>query len=361
MKKKHSLPVRILGAFGKLLLCILVLSAGFVGFLSLTEYKPQERETIPVTGNAADSPSEGESFTVAAWNIGYGALGDNADFFMDGGSMVKTADKARVEQNISGILDEIETMKPDILFLQEVDVSSMRSEMVDEYVRFWKQLDEYDGSFANNFKVAFLPYPFPPIGKVDSGIATFSSFIVSSSVRVQLPVPFTWPMRMANLKRCLLVSRVPISGSDRELVLVNLHLEAYDNGEGKREQTKMLAALLAAESAKGNYVIAGGDFNQIFSTTDGSAFPVQAGNWAANDIDVTQFKGDWQFLMDEEVPSCRSLCKPYADADKDTFQYYVIDGFIVSGNLKVETFAAQDLGFVSSDHNPLLLRVTMQP
>lgn len=361
MKKKHRLPFRILRAVGILLLCIVVLLAGLVGFLSLTEYRPQARESIAVTGNAADSPSKGETFTVAAWNIGYGALGDNADFFMDGGSMVKTADKTRIEQNISGILDAIESMQPDVLFLQEVDTSSMRSEMVDEYVRIWKQLDEYDASFANNFKVAFLPYPFPPIGKVDSGVATFSSFIVSSSERIQLPVPFSWPMRMANLKRCLLVSRVPISGSDRELVLFNLHLEAYDDGEGKRAQTKMLADLLADEAAKGNYVIAGGDFNQIFSTADGSAFPVQEGNWAASEIDVTQFDGSWQFLMDESVPSCRSLYKPYADADKTSFQYYVIDGFIVSGNLTVDAFAAQDFGFVCSDHNPLLLRVTMQP
>ena len=108
-------------------------------------------------------------------------------------------------------------------------------------------------------------------------------------------------------------------------------------------------------------MIAGGDFNQIFSTADGSSFPVQDGNWAASAIDVTQFDGAWQFLMDESVPSCRSLYKPYAGANKATFQYYLIDGFIVSDNLTVEAFAAQDLGFVVSDHNPLLLQVTMQP
>ena len=79
-------------------------------------------------------------------------------------------------------------------------------------------------------------------------------------------------------------------------MLFNLHLEAYDDGEGKCAQTKMLADLLAAEAEKGNYVIAGGDFNQIFSTADGSAFPVQDGNWAANETDVTQFAGDWQFF-----------------------------------------------------------------
>lgn len=361
MKKKRSLPVRLLRTIGILLLCIVLLAAGMVGFLSVTEFKPDDRQALEISGSAAASLSVGQSFTVAAWNIGYGALGDNADFFMDGGSMVKTADSARLEQNINGLLTAVDTMHPDVLLLQEVDVSSARSEHANEFAAFADHFPAFAASFANNYKVAFVPYPLPPLGKVDSGIATFSSFGVSSAERVQLPVPFSWPLRTANLKRCLLVSRIPVSGSERELVLFNLHLEAYDDGEGKRAQTKMLADLLSAEAAKGNYVIAGGDFNQIFSSANGDAFPVQDGNWAASEIDVAQFDGDWQFLTDENVPSCRSLYKPYAGADKDNFQYYVIDGFIVSGNLTVESFGAQDLGFVHSDHNPLLLRVTMQP
>ncbi len=361
MKKRLPLPLRLLRVFGILLLCVVVLIAGLIGFLSVTEYKPQERETLDLSGSARTVLSSGETFTVAAWNIGYGALGDNADFFMDGGSMVKTADTARLQKNLNGILAAISTMHPDVLFLQEVDVRSARSERINEFAYIADYLDGYNAAFANNFKVAFLPYPFPPIGKVDSGIATYSSFNVSSAERVQLPIPFSWPMRMANLKRCLLVSRVPIEDSGRELVLFNLHLEAYDDGEGKRAQTKMLADLLEAEAEKGNYVIAGGDFNQIFSSADNSAFPVHTGNWAASEIDVTQFSDGWQFLMDESVPSCRYLNKPYAGADKTEFQYYLIDGFIVSDNLTVDSFAAQDLGFTFSDHNPLLLQVTLQP
>ena len=43
-------------------------------------------------------------------------------------------------------------------------------------------------------------------------------------------------------------------------MVFNLHLEAYDNGEGKIAQSKKLADVLSQEYAKGNYVIAGGDF-----------------------------------------------------------------------------------------------------
>lgn len=76
------------------------------------------------------------------------------------------------------------------------------------------------------------------MGKVKSGLNTFARCELKDTERISLPVPFSWPLRVANLKRCILVSRVDIEGSDKQLVLMNMHLEAYDSGEGKIAQTK---------------------------------------------------------------------------------------------------------------------------
>ena len=358
-KKKRSVAARIFGGIGIFLLVVVLLAGGLIGFLSLTEYRPQETETVALEGAASGTLKAGDSFSIVSWNIGYAALGEDADFFMDGGCMVRGESKEAVAANLEGIKDVIDSLDPDILFLQEIDRGSSRSYMTDEYSQMKEHLAAYQNAFANNYKVAYVPYPMPPLGKVDSGVATFSSYVATDAQRVQLPVPFTWPVSTINLKRCLLISRVPIEGSDKELVLVNLHLEAYDDGEGKIAQTAMLADILDREAEKGNYVIAGGDFNQIFSSTDGSAFPIKEGNWEAGKIDVTQFAGEWQFMMDENVPSCRLLDGPYKDADHESFQYYLIDGFIVSSNIRVELLETQDLGFKVSDHNPVLMRVTL--
>ncbi len=121
----------------------------------------------------------------------------------------------------------------------------------------------------------------------------------------------------------------------------------------------MLKEVLEEETAKGNYVIAGGDFNQIFSNADINKYPAQEGMWAPGEIDVNAFNDTLVFYMDSETPSCRSLDQSYVDADKDTFQYYLIDGFIVSSNLEVEYFETQDLDFVNSDHNPVVMKVTL--
>ena len=359
-EKKHTVIRRLFKILLAVLAAILVLIIGMLIFLSVTEYKPKDREKIAVDGVGKKTLSVGNSISVLTWNIGYGALGDNADFFMDGGKSVTTATKARVNQNLDGILRDVQRADADIIFFQEIDRSSRRSYKIDEYTEFRNQLSQYAFSFANNFKVKYLPYPIPPIGKVDSGIATASAFSVKSAERIQLPIPFSWPMRMANLKRCVLVSRIPLENSDKELVLFNLHLEAYDSGEGKEKQTKMLADLLSAEAKKGNYVIAGGDFNQIFSTADKNAYPVKDGMWTPGEIDVSSFDDSFTFLMDGTTPTCRSLDKAYKGADKKNFQYYLIDGFIISNNITANSIETKDLGFVCSDHNPVLLKLTLK-
>jgi len=350
---------KVLKILGCTVLVIILAFAGLVAYLTVTEYRPDDVAALTTEGEASGTLRKGDRIKMMSWNIGYGALGDNADFFMDGGSGVMTADKERVESNLSGIIDVISDADPDIFFVQEIDENSKRSRNIDQTAMFRDRFGGYASAFAYNYKVSFVPYPLPPLGKINSGIMTFSEYQPVSCERIQLPVPFSWPVRAANLKRCLLVSRIPVEGSDNELVLVNLHLEAYDSGEGKTAQTKQLMDLLNSEYKKGNYVIAGGDFNQLFSSEKKELYPAQEGMWQPGVLDVTGAEGSWNFIMDETVPSCRSLDRPYAGAEKEGFQYYLIDGFIVSGNIKVNRSKNLDLGFVCSDHNPVTMDITL--
>lgn len=352
---------KVLKGVALLLAAVVVIAAVGIGVLTIAEYKPAERETLAASGEARGELAPGASVHVLSWNIGYGALGDNADFFMDGGQMVQTADEARTRKNLEDIGAFLKAEEPDLLFLQELDLNSDRSHHIDQRAALTAGFEGYASLFAYNFNALYVPYPLPPIGHVESGLLTLSAYPVTAAERVQLPCPFSWPIRLANLKRCLLVSRTPVAGTGRELVAVNLHLEAYDDGEGKAAQTAMLAELLQAEAEKGNYVIAGGDFNQLFSSVDASAWPVRAGLWTPGLIDVQAFGGRLSPLMDARTPSCRSLDRPYAGVEKDTFQYYLIDGFIVSDNVEVERLETVPLDFAASDHNPVRLTVRLTP
>ena len=63
---------------------LILLVAGLFTWLTITEYKPADIETVAVEGTAdpvRDSGNKGmtigENVTIMTWNVGYGALGDN--------------------------------------------------------------------------------------------------------------------------------------------------------------------------------------------------------------------------------------------------------------------------------------------
>ena len=339
----------------------------FCGILTITEYKPKDIEPVNITqikdtsGEKSPNVTQGNEMSIMIWNIGYGALGETADFFMDGGNSVYTATEAEVKSNMDAIMNEIEAQNPDIMMLQEVDEKSTRSRKVNEINMICDRFGDYYSSFAYNFKSLYIPYPLPPLGQMASGIMTLSTFEPNEANRVKLPCPFSYPLRLCNLKRCLLISRFPVEGSDKELVIVNVHLEAYDSGEGKIAQTKMLTEILQKEIAAGNYVIAGGDFNQTFSNIDQSLYPNQReGLWKPSLLDVNDFGEDLVCLSDPSSPTCRSLDQPLAGYEGSDFQYYMIDGVIVSSNVEVSSMNTINLGFKHADHNPLMLKATLK-
>ncbi len=341
--------------------------AGLVGWLTIREYKPANLEDLEVLGGGEAPIAVGDSLTVLSQNTGYAGLGAESDFFMDGGKDVAPT-KEQQADNLAGLSALLAGEGADVYFLQEVDTDSGRTRGVDQSNVYWDALrlggldgtGAYSSSHALNYSCDFVPFPWPPIGKVHSGLQTLSRFGVDSAQRIALPCPFSWPVRAANLKRCLLVSYVPLEGTDKQLVLVNLHLEAYDDGEGKAAQTKALMDFLTAEYEKGNYVIAGGDFNQTFPGAL-DAFPIQdAGLWTPGVLGEEMLPEGWRFACDLSVPSCRLLNHPY-DPDPAGNQFYVIDGFILSPNVGLDSVETLDNQFQYTDHNPVSIRVTLEP
>ena len=357
-KVKKPLWKRILKVVLIVIICLVIAAAAFLAVMSINEYRPEDVESLEVMHQASAELEAGKPISIMTWNIGYGALGKDADFFMDGGESVVTDTEEGVWKNLQAIYSEIRNVDPDLILLQETDRDSDRTYSTDEVAYFEDYFEEYDATFGYNFKTLFVPYPVPPIGKVASGITTLSSYPIEDAERYQLPCPFSWPVSMFNLKRCCVVNHIPVKGTDKYLALINLHLEAYDEGEGKVEQTKLLRSIMAREVEAGNYVIAGGDFNQIFSSYDNGKYKVREGMWAPGVIDVDDFGDGWQFVMDDSIASCRSLDRPY-DINDDDFQYYLIDGFIVSDNVTVEEAKTDSCGFINSDHEPVLMTVTL--
>ncbi len=345
-------------------LAIVLAVAGFLGWLTWTEYTPDPVVSLePLRREGNGVLRTGEPVDLLSWNIGYAGLGKESDFIMDGGTNVASADENTVRRYLKGIEELVSSSDYSLVILQEVDTGSARTFDIDEAAL----LARGNAFHALNFSCPFVPNPetylYQPIGKVNSGLLTSSDYPAKKAERISLPCPFSWPLRIANLKRCLLVTYIPIEGSDKQLVLINLHLEAYDEGEGKIAQTQQLRDFMQAEYQKGNYVIAGGDFNQVFPHTLEDYPNTHPELWTPGVLEMEMLPAGagWQFVWDEKTPTCRLLNQPYDPADTVNTQYYVIDGFIISPNVQMLARETLDMGFVNSDHNPVHLRFTLVP
>ena len=197
---------KFLKAVLAVLLVLVLAVGGLFAFLTVTEYRPADVEALQVQTHPGAEAVPARDLTLLSWNIGYAGLGKEQDFFMDGGTKSRPGDRDAVDSYLSGIAASVEEIGADLVILQEVDTDSSRTYHIDETAR----LAQGTSVHALNYSCPFVPIPWPPMGKIQSGLFTTTDDAITDARRIALPCPFSWPLSTANLKRCLLVSRLPV-------------------------------------------------------------------------------------------------------------------------------------------------------
>lgn len=343
-------------ALGVLLALVLVVG-GYVTYVFTTYYRLEDNLPLEVQGEADGELTAGEPLRVVSYNIGFGAYSDDYSFFMDGGKESRARSREAVYENVSGAGDTVNALAPDFLLYQEVDLDGTRSHHVDETEILLEGAEGgWDRVFAQNYDSPYLFWPLTePHGANRAGQFTLSRYPITSATRRSLPIEEGF-MKLVDLDRCYSVHRIP--GPDgRELVLYNHHLSAYtSDGVIAEEQLEMLFADMAAERAKGNWTIAGGDFNKdLLGNADEVFGQVGSGYTWAQPIPAELVPEGFAIIgpLDPEDPvaSCRNADRPYGPDN-----YLVtVDGFIVSDNVTVLDAVVEDTGFRWSDHNPVYM------
>jgi endonuclease/exonuclease/phosphatase family metal-dependent hydrolase len=323
--------------------------------LALAHRRPPKVLPLRIEGRGEKSGWPAR-LSLMTWNLGYGGMGAEADFFLDGGRGVLAKDRPTVLAHVANFIHVLQTHPQDIYLLQEVDAPSRRSYYVDEFGRITGALSEYCRSSALNFNVWFLPYPFNrPIGRVRSGLLSLGKYLPAAAVRYQLPGSFPWPVSAFHLERCALLWRLPREDG-KQWVVMNIHLEAWDAGGNlRREELAFLRDLAVAEYQRGSYVIVGGDWNATLPGVRPDRFPSQrkADRYALA-VPPGLFPSGWSWAVDTARPSNRSAEAPYRPGRN---RLTVIDGFVVSPNVQVVSVETLPLGFRDSDHEPVLAEV----
>jgi endonuclease/exonuclease/phosphatase family metal-dependent hydrolase len=339
-----------------LLLAVMVLFGLFLLYGTLSDYRPDE-ETL-LFEQAGASVLTDSVFDLMIWNIGYGGLGHEMDFFYDGGESVRS-EEAAVQANLSRVIAFAAGLDScDFFLFQEVDVNAKRSYHMNQYEALAGGLDGCYPVFGKNYDVFFVPLPpTRPYGRVLSGIVTLGREKPVSSVRHSFPGNYGWPKGTFMLDRCFLVNRYPVSGG-RQLLVVNTHLSAYDDGSIRKAQMQHLRGFLLAEYGKGNYIIVGGDWNQTPYGFEPDFRHDLFDTVQLTYVEEGYLPGDWTWLYDPAIPTNRRVATPYDPGKSPTT---VIDYFLLSPNILPVEIRGIDLGFVSSDHQPVLAKVLLDP
>ena len=359
--------------FGLLFAVVVIVFAALVGylvFMQLSYYRLPDNAIAEVRNAASDTMSTNSAYTAVTYNIGFGAYTPDYTFFMDTGIMAdgtktrgehgKAVSEDVVLANTQGAINTVVLLNPDFILLQEVDTDSDRSYHVNQKAAFETTFVSRTSVYSSNFHSAFLAYPFnDPHGAVQAGMLVLSNKRVESASRRSLPVDEGFPAKFFDLDRCFQVVRIPVEGG-RTLVMVNVHMSAYDEGGVYRhQQMQVLGEFLAAERAEGNYVICGGDWNHALSGSV-NIYPSQQliPEWVQvfEDSEVPEGFSLVRPINLEQVASCRGVDIPY---QRGVTYMVTVDGFMVSDNV-VATAEVVDAGFANSDHNPVQLTFTLE-
>ncbi|GGE82544.1 endonuclease/exonuclease/phosphatase family protein [Priestia taiwanensis] len=351
--EKSILKTILLSCLGFILFVGLAIG-GFILYMVMTDYKPQSVEEVTIENNQKKVIQAGEELTGITFNIGYGGLDESRDFFEDGGEMSRSESKEKTEENMKHIGEYLKQADPSFALLQEIDVDSYRSFHVNEVKYLQDILTSHSSVFGLNYKVPWVPVPvFDPMGGAHSGVLTFSKYEMEKATRYALPGQENWLRQLFELDRAMVVHRLPVDNG-KELVLINAHFSAYDKGgEVRKQQMAYAKEFIEKEYKDGNYVVIGGDWNQLFPGTNVDSLNnkkvAELPSWLQ--ILPEDFLPEgFQWGSDVTVPTSRNLDTPYKKGE--TF-VSVIDGFAVSPNVEITESKGIDLDFQHSDHNPV--------
>ena len=340
-----------------------------IGHGTYTDYRPEGSSVLNIEAASEPRLIQDSTLSFFSWNLGYGALGAECNFFYNGGGFFYAGDKMirppkeLVDKNIEGILNIVKSHPADFYVLQEVDYESKRSYCYNQYDAIKHQLGNLPSSFATNFRVSRVPIPvFQPwdvYGCAESGLATYSRYRPLEVKRYQLPGEYEWPDRIFQLDRCAAVSRFSMQNG-KELVLVNIHNSAYDKGGLlKQQQMAYLRQFFLTEYEKGNYLVAGGDWNQsppgfpYFSFRPDTKRELQP----HYNINADFAPQGWTWVYDPSYPTSRSTKELY---QKDQTFVQLIDFYLISPNLEALEVKTINHDFEHSDHQPVWMEVKMK-
>ncbi len=354
--------MKILKKIFRVILLIVLICTLYLGVViyygTANDYQPEDKVQLEILGNGNNQVLEKDTFNILSWNIGFCGLGAEMDFFYDGGEMVHPTDELvkKYTEGVTGFLSANDSI--DFIILQEVDKNSARTGKQNEIEIIAEVLPGLAYTYANNYNVKFVPVPFTnPLGKVQAGQMNLSKIQPIESIRYAFHSSYAWPKRLFMLDRCFILSRFNL-GNGKQLVVLNTHNSAYDaGGELRDAEMPLIKEIMLDEYEKGNYMVAGGDWNQNPPGFNPGLVDKKYSVKVQEKIKEGFFPKGWNIVYDKFLPTNRDIETPFAEGETLTT---IIDYYILSPNVEALKVNVIPQDFTFSDHEAVFLKFALK-
>lgn len=250
---------KILLIFAVILLLLILLlllfylwgSSGKLKDKELTEIKDYKKNSASVTDS-----HEKKLYKIMTYNIGYLSG-------MTNNKSIKP-DKNFFEENMDLSVKQFSKINPDFIAFQEIDFKSKRSYYVNQLDELATRLDFDFSSYAVNWDKNYVPFPYFPInthfGEMLSGQAILSKYPIIDNNRTVLQKSENNPFYYNAFYLDRLVQISTIKMDDFKLIIMNVHLEAFDK-KTREKQSKSIVNLYNEYKEYPMFIV--GDFNTV--------------------------------------------------------------------------------------------------
>jgi endonuclease/exonuclease/phosphatase family metal-dependent hydrolase len=228
----------------------------------------EEAQSIAVD-NYSPPPDTFHSIRIMTWNIRFCAR--RLPWFGDacGSKVILTEEE--VMDGLKGIVGYINATRPDILLLQEVDMSSRRTDFIDELQYILDNTYFGYAVYGSQWETQFIPSD--GLGRLHEVNAILSRWKISDAKRIQLALRGDQDRKTRYFyERCCMVKgRIEIPGV-QNLYALNIHASAFATDDTKQKHIERFKEELDKIMMQGNWFIAGGDLNTLPPGSDSTDY-----------------------------------------------------------------------------------------
>ncbi|WP_397445622.1 endonuclease/exonuclease/phosphatase family protein [Polaribacter sp. R77954] len=239
--------------FLRLLVLLIIAFVGFFFWASSSTLNEKEYTKL-IKVEAFENSKNDSIFRIATYNIGYLSGMTN--------NLPVDKPKSLFDKNLQKVTLEIQKLQPDFIAFQEIDYDAARSYHINQE----KEIARLGYGFIArtiNWDEHYVPFPYWPLkmhfGKMVSGQSVLSKYPLIDNQRNVLQRVEQTPFYIDAFYLERLAQVVTVDLNDQKVVLINVHLEAFDTATRVHQFKEVLAIF---NQYKNNYpTILLGDFN----------------------------------------------------------------------------------------------------